>query len=382
MNLYNPVPLIIHQVHEICYRWYIVHFFYHFIYFILAAESNTTASTEPSSTQASSTTVSTTTAATTTTTKEPTTTTTTTNAPSTTTTNVSSTTTISPTTIDQSLCLQPITVETIVPPNGSEFVGYYSRFGQFRFYVQIWLGHANDSQQEKRCSGVLVNKLTVLTTASCLYDNKTNNLYEYALIKKPKYFGFSEPDESQLVSSANFIIHKQFNMSELYDNIALLVMSDSLSDTKPIALSSSIPDSVNQLKIIGTGRTNNGTYLKDNRFINMSYRTNDICKFLYPDNLCERATIVASSTSGNVLESVCSFESGAPLIYMRMFEPQLLGVASFIPKRGCLSNVLTGFVSIPHYIHWIRDNSQVTEVYSITLTIADVPEVPKWAMKF
>jgi len=103
------------------------------------------------------------------------------------------------------------------------------------------------------CNGVLITEYTVMTSAECVQGTDASSL--------DVRVGFP-PDTIQRISVNNITTMKSFNYTSLAGDIALLNLTDPVTNVTPAALASPSFDATypsGEVKLVGWGSTVNGT---------------------------------------------------------------------------------------------------------------------------
>jgi len=236
----------------------------------------------------------------------------------------------------------------------------------FKWYV--FISAYNDPakiSEGKNCSGALVTYNSVVTAASCLYQNGTNERFKSATLLiggvqlTKSVYNVSVP----LFRSA--LIHPKYDPTSksMLGNLAIISMYDALEPHKfvePIDIAQDQPDNRQQ-----TYRIANHDYFGTTQQVvdNLGYRfmflnQNFLCRWYYGPELCDGSILTAYSKfkKDGIL---CQVGSGAPLSVHTTVDPynnaEIVGISSFVSEKGCNGSP-GGFTSLIHYYDWLQAN--------------------------
>ncbi|ATZ81545.1 trypsin-like serine protease-like protein [Drosophila innubila nudivirus] len=236
----------------------------------------------------------------------------------------------------------------------------------FKWYVFI-IAYNDPAKisEGKNCSGALVTYNSVVTAASCLYQNGTNERFKSATLLiggvqlTKSIYNVSVP----LVRSA--LIHPKYDPTSksMLGNLAIISMYDALEPHKfvePIDIAQSQPENRQQ-----TYRLANHDYFGTTQQVvdNLGYRfmflnQNFLCRWYYGPELCDGSILTAYSKfkKDGIL---CQVGSGAPLSVHTTADPynnaEIIGISSFVSENGCNGSP-GGFTSLIHYYDWLEAN--------------------------
>ncbi|AYP97941.1 trypsin-like serine protease-like protein [Mauternbach virus] len=236
----------------------------------------------------------------------------------------------------------------------------------FKWYVFIVAYNDPAKISEgKNCSGALVTYNSVVTAATCLYQNGTNERYKFARL----LFGGVRLTQSVYNVSVPLIkcslIHPKFDPKNetMLGNLAIISMYDAIEPHKfaePIEIASSRPENRQQ-----TYRLANHDYFGTTQQVvdNLGYRflhlnPNFMCRWYYGPELCDGSILTAYSKfkKDGIL---CQIGSGAPLSVHTTVDPynnaQIVGISSFVSENGCIGSP-GGFTSLIYYHDWLEAN--------------------------
>lgn len=274
-----------------------------------------------------------------------TTTTTTTEEPSTTRKQVVQPTTRNPVNDWRKIEIAPIEYLTFAPFSNDGTRAYPN---QFPFHVFLTF-----NEHEKTCSGAKVNRNTVATAATCLYDLRNKQLYDSASINIALIDKLARRSTLRINNLASkTLIHPQFNFSNFNYNVALIRLEGEGGVDNVIKLANKLPAPDQLLIATGFGKSTVNTNLKYHR---LRATAQSECLVKYGPSVCSNSTFTAFRLTQD-RGAMCTLDSGSPLFVVVHGRPLLVGLASFISKNGCLLGFPDGYVSIPHCYTWLKSN--------------------------
>lgn len=206
------------------------------------------------------------------------------------------------------------------------------------------------------CGGSLVSRWSVLTAASCL-DQATD-----AII----VLGASDlSDANELfqvrfrVQSTNFRIHPLYQSDITNSDIGIVRFNFAIAGfnnaVQPVILPAENPFEDNNAIILGFGRysaaSENFSY--NLRFIQVSTISNLMCRLFFPGQIATNHIC----TSGIGARGVCEGDIGSPLVIENADGNYVqIGVSSFFPGSGCMTNNPSVFTRVTSFIEFIQQN--------------------------
>ncbi|KAH8380157.1 hypothetical protein KR009_009299, partial [Drosophila setifemur] len=163
------------------------------------------------------------------------------------------------------------------------------------------------------------------------------------------------------VSSGSFIIHKDWDSSNLKNDIALIKIpavaySTKIAASKLPALASSYSTYAGDSAIAsGWGRTSDASssVSADLKFAIMTIITNAVCQGTY-GSVVTGGNICVATTNG---VSTCNGDSGGPL-FLESNKEQV-GLTSFGAAAGCQKGYPGSFTRVTYFRSWIKENTQI-----------------------
>uniref|UniRef100_A0A0A9WLD9 Plasma kallikrein n=1 Tax=Lygus hesperus TaxID=30085 RepID=A0A0A9WLD9_LYGHE len=212
------------------------------------------------------------------------------------------------------------------------------------------------------CGGTLIGKQSVLTAAHCL----TNSTVKDWSVEVGEWNASSqiEPNPTQKQKAATVVIHKDFNILNSANNIALIFVNNPFILSETVGLMC-LADTVDMIKpsscfAAGWGKDGQGRkyeYSPILRKVNLPVLSNDDCqKKLRTTSLGDRFELMPSFVcAGGVDErDTCQGDGGGPLYCQMNNEPNRFALYGIIAwGMGCGESNPTVFTSVPHYIGWI-----------------------------
>lgn len=230
--------------------------------------------------------------------------------------------------------------------NGEEAVD-----GQFPYAAQVY--KSDWGNMFFVCGGSLINQDWVLTAAHCIYDIET--IAKYVRLGALKKSGGISYD------IASRIYHEKYNSRTGENDIALLLLSDSVTFTdqiRPIGLPGK--ELQNELfhgakgVINGWGSTDDTSRSDVLRFANVNVISNELCKHSGLSLGIYDSTICAQGVNNS---AACKGDSGGGLVV----ESVLIGVTSFGADAGCTKGHPVAFARVTSYLDWITETMAENE---------------------
>ncbi|XP_043251647.1 chymotrypsin-like protease CTRL-1 isoform X2 [Colletes gigas] len=204
------------------------------------------------------------------------------------------------------------------------------------------------------CTGVILNKRTILTTASCALANSDD--YKLYSITVGEYNAETDRNCNTQTSNISYVIkHPNYKADTFMNNIAMLRLKEPIEYTataQPICLP---PDdrylnrSINSV-LVGWGKLAGQTTkpCQQQSLIMRIMSTNE-CSSHYGQGFS-----VELCAAGN--EAPCSGYSGSPLLFKYNDTYFLLGILSYGSNCNLSIEFPSVFVDIQRHIRWILEN--------------------------
>ncbi|XP_034482749.1 serine proteinase stubble-like [Drosophila innubila] len=234
--------------------------------------------------------------------------------------------------------------------------GFHASPKQFPY--QVLLNRLIDTEWEPLCGGVIISKRIILTAAHCIKD-------ELNVIKI--YFGavdrsnIKEPGQQRLiVKRNNFVVHPEWEFSQLINDIALIKLPADLQFDEYIQ-PAKLPDPTelyNDVSGVVSGwgiASVQGFIPSQLQYYNVSVLSNEECKSIklkYEPRTFFPSSWICIKPSER---TPCSGDSGGPFVKRNEDgSSTLLGVASFGIDDDCSFNIPTVYTRVSSFLSWIE----------------------------
>ncbi|KAJ3649440.1 hypothetical protein Zmor_021182 [Zophobas morio] len=227
--------------------------------------------------------------------------------------------------------------------------GENATLGQFPWHAALFL---MISETVWTCGGSIISKDWILTAAQCLQHVDVAFIYVGTVNLNP-------PPER--IVSREFIVHEEFSLITLANDIGLIKLSTALSfsDTiAPIALPSEPLEGGEEVTVSGFGATSDDADDSDIlKYITATTMTNSECAVIYVDAILEG--MVCTSAGSDPFKSTCFGDSGGPAVLNADTDPLQVGISSFFGDSGCEKGYPFGFTRTAYYRDWIKEKTGV-----------------------
>jgi secreted trypsin-like serine protease len=228
--------------------------------------------------------------------------------------------------------------------------GQVASVGQFPYVAAV---HKVTSDGSYFCGGTLLNNEWVLTAGICVESAislvitlGTNTLKE-------------ETPNSLKLATDEYVLHPGFNPMTLDNDIGLIKFRMPITFTQYIRPVNYLPDfellpGTPGVVAMGWGQTSdkNPDLMNDLHYVYLTPLSNEECELFYGNIVTDQ--IVCAG--GNYNEGFCMGDSGTPLVRLRQGPTStVVGVASFISRKGCDNSDPSGYTRTLNFVDWIRN---------------------------
>lgn len=208
------------------------------------------------------------------------------------------------------------------------------------------------------CGGSVISRWAVLTAASCI-DRAIDAII---ILGASELNDPNEPFQVRFrVQSTNFIIHPLYREGILNSDLGIVRFHFAIAGftgaVQPVTLPDILDDNLYanvEAIIMGFGRymETSESFAYHLRFIQVSTTSNFLCSVLLtgidPNHIC---------TSGLGARGMCAGDEGSPLVIENAAGNYVqIGIASFFPGSGCMTNNPSVFTRITRFIGFIQQN--------------------------
>ncbi|KAL5292131.1 hypothetical protein ACFFRR_011130 [Megaselia abdita] len=251
-----------------------------------------------------------------------------------------------------SVARSPIAKLKDIKPESRIVGGSLAEAGQFPY--QVWLS-ISSSYGGWDCGGSIIDAEWILTAAHCTYGAS-----EIVVIAGSLNIEQLE-DTVQTRTASQVIIHPQYELTTLKNDISLIRLSSPLQLTYkvwpvPLVDRSEVNDSFEGEHVIasGWGRTSDaGPAPSQLRYVDMYVESQAACIGYYGSVTVTDGVICTYTEYGT--KSTCQGDSGGPLVSKAT--GHLIGCTSFVSSTGCQSGAPDGFTRITYYLDWIQQTT-------------------------
>ncbi|ATY70193.1 trypsin-like serine protease-like protein [Tomelloso virus] len=212
------------------------------------------------------------------------------------------------------------------------------------------------------CGGAILSYFKVITTASCIYDFYTGEIYPNAVMS----VGGRRSDTASYSVKVDFAtqatVHPEYKYNDPYmqNNLAIITTIRPLPFSEVVGKIeiASLPSSYNdKMRMVGFGRDVSGQPLVNLKYHFIRFVSNSKCLALYGPDVCSQSSVLTSVGQDTSKATICRVESGAPISYHPGWwsSPKLIALASFISEDGCVAGSLDGHVYLIKQYNWINE---------------------------
>jgi secreted trypsin-like serine protease len=215
------------------------------------------------------------------------------------------------------------------------------------------------------CAGVLISERRILTASHCVNKLLTSKIV--AVVGLHIRTDISDYALNNTYHVARIIIHENYNRNNTENDIAMLILRDSVrfsANVAPICLpNSAYADEFigKQVVVAGWGLESNNQPSTELKQTSMVLMDNEDMRCRANLNEFNRKMMYCAMGLGIERTSICIGDSGGPLIYKDIDRWYLLGIVSYVPgylssqtnKYFCDSSSPSYFTRIPLYVSWI-----------------------------
>ncbi|CAF1314276.1 unnamed protein product [Didymodactylos carnosus] len=220
-----------------------------------------------------------------------------------------------------------------------------------------------------KCTGVLIGSSTVLTTASCLYQNilvsSTNTIVAYGITNATTY-----GTTTTSIAVQDIVFHPNFTTTTTDDlelnDIAILTLESAVPSTYPyICLSGTTITTIEPVVLTGYGSSDISD-TDSGQLRQTILQTDPTCSLASTlDDVDLDAMLCAGYSDG--LQDACTSDNGAPLMmYDSTFE--IWNLIGLVSTPACGDSPSTIYTRISSYTDWIDDETAGKYDYHTHLT--------------
>ncbi|CAK1540350.1 unnamed protein product [Leptosia nina] len=231
--------------------------------------------------------------------------------------------------------------------DGSRIVGgSAARLGQFPYMGGLVIDLAD--RRQSVCGSSLISANRAVTAAHCWRTRNAQAVRFTVVLGSLRLFS-----GGTRVASSNVIMHESYNMDNLRNDVAVIVLPNIgfNNNVGAIGLASGSNQFVGSTATAaGFGRTSDSAGISPNQalsHVNLNVITNQECSRVYGTGTVIASTICVSGANGR---STCGGDSGGPLVVNN----QLIGITSFGARAGCQRGFPAGFARVTSFNSWIR----------------------------
>uniref|UniRef100_A0A1A9WPP6 Peptidase S1 domain-containing protein n=1 Tax=Glossina brevipalpis TaxID=37001 RepID=A0A1A9WPP6_9MUSC len=228
--------------------------------------------------------------------------------------------------------------------------GNVATINKYPHQVSLRIKHFHTDPYLHECGGSIYNEKIIITAAHCVFKREIDDIIVVA--------GSDNSDGGNGVVSRveKIVIHENFNIQTMANDIALVFLSTSLQINNvtiaPLQLASEELTQGTSVTVIGWGFTSEGG--------SNSRKLQKVELEIWDPVDCSSAhgvgNIQANMLCAGVLDGgkdACNYDSGGPLIH----EKKMVGIVSW--NRGCARPGYPGvYANVPYLYNWLEHNIQ------------------------
>lgn len=267
-------------------------------------------------------------------------------------------------------CEKPVTfqINHELSPEGQVQIigGQNAAAHEFPFLINIWMDTPEDHYVGHHCGGSLIHARWVLTAAHCILEDETETTQRPVKAKSIKLFiaGLrADGSDARLLQARKIIPHPAFSWP--HNDIALIELSEAVTDIAPIALSAMDFGNSNtplNATVIGWGLTDRSGLIEGAilQKITLPLISRDECRndeYVQKKGWPIGLDTLCAQTHYNEKAS-CPGDSGGPLFIEKNGNFEQIGVVSW--GSACSGNNLKtnsnveGHTNVSHALTWIH----------------------------
>ncbi|XP_055642291.1 phenoloxidase-activating factor 1 [Toxorhynchites rutilus septentrionalis] len=250
---------------------------------------------------------------------------------------------------------------------------FYNGLGAYPFVARIGFKNTKTGGFIYPCSGSIIARQIILTTAHCALAKADN--YRLSSVRIGDYDTRTDPDCGSTGFCApaainhavsQIIVHPDYVDGQYHHDIALLVLRTPINYTvaaQPICLHRKRQDLTvgRRVQIIGWGKlSTSGTKSPEMQSLEVPLQSWDHCSRAYASTGALQSTKSIDGEwmcAGGEGRDACLGFGGAPLIIREQGRYGQIGIMSFGAETCGALNMPSVYTSIAHYAQWIEANS-------------------------